>query len=61
MDDGTLRKSAQDAGFRDTEEKRTGSTEAMKTCPTCSSPLKENHCKLICTKCGYFLSCSDFY
>ncbi len=30
-------------------------------CPTCSSRLQESRCKLICGKCGYFLSCADFY
>jgi hypothetical protein len=30
-------------------------------CPTCSSRLAESRCKLICSTCGYFLSCADFY
>ncbi len=30
------------------------------TCPNCGAALDERKCKLIC-RCGYFLSCSDYY
>jgi hypothetical protein len=30
-------------------------------CPTCSTDLVEQKCKLKCPQCGYYLSCSDFY
>ncbi len=35
----------------------------MRTCPNCGAELTERKCKLICPdpRCGYFLSCSDYY
>lgn len=35
----------------------------IRTCPICSKELEERKCKLICTdpRCGYYMSCADFY
>lgn len=30
-------------------------------CPNCYSKLYGHSCKLKCPRCGYFLSCSDYY
>jgi hypothetical protein len=30
------------------------------TCANCGAAMLERKCKLIC-RCGYFLSCSDYY
>jgi hypothetical protein len=30
------------------------------TCANCGAEMDERKCKLIC-RCGYFLSCSDYY
>ena len=35
--------------------------EPMLYCPVCSTRLTGLKCKLICAKCGYYLSCADYY
>jgi hypothetical protein len=36
-------------------------TEPMLYCPVCSLRLAERKCKLYCERCGYYMSCSDYY
>jgi hypothetical protein len=38
-----------------------GTGHAERFCPNCSAELKESRCKLSCPRCGFYLSCSDFY
>jgi hypothetical protein len=33
----------------------------MLYCPVCSTRLTERKCKLLCEKCGYYMSCADYY
>jgi hypothetical protein len=35
--------------------------EPMLYCPVCSTRLTELKCKLLCNKCGYYMSCADYY
>ena len=33
----------------------------MLFCPVCSTRLAGLKCKLVCEKCGYYMSCADYY
>lgn len=35
--------------------------ESMLYCPVCSLRLAELKCKLFCERCGYYMSCADYY
>lgn len=35
--------------------------EAMLYCPVCDTRLTARKCKLLCEKCGYYMSCADYY
>jgi hypothetical protein len=35
--------------------------EVMLHCPVCSTRLGQLKCKLVCGKCGYYMSCADYY
>ncbi len=37
------------------------SEEPCSTAPVCSQRLNQSRCKLVCEKCGYFMSCADYY
>ena len=35
--------------------------EPMLHCPVCNRRLTELKCKLVCERCGYYMSCADYY
>ncbi len=35
--------------------------EPMLYCPVCDQKLSQSKCKLICERCGYYMSCADYY
>jgi hypothetical protein len=41
-------------------DEETDPATIIATCANCGAAMTERKCKLIC-RCGYFLSCSDYY
>ena len=51
------------AGSEDPAAKASGSSweDASRFCPICSQRLESRRCKLVCSVCGYYMSCADYY
>ena len=49
---GTLAAGTAAAGAQD---------DPSRYCPVCSQRLESRRCKLICSVCGYYMSCADYY
>ena len=45
----------------DGEKTAAGEDEPMLYCPVCSTRLTELKCKLVCERCGYYMSFADYY
>jgi hypothetical protein len=45
----------------DSGERQRAEEHPISFCPVCSERLEPKRCKLVCGKCGYYLSCSDYY
>lgn len=43
------------------EDQKELTTPAMLFCPRCDSALLNRRCKLLCSRCGYYMSCADYY
>jgi hypothetical protein len=49
------------AGNTTAEEPVQGHEDASRYCPICSQRLESQRCKLVCNRCGYYMSCADYY
>jgi hypothetical protein len=45
----------------DASAARKDEEEPMLYCPVCSTRLLERKCKLFGERCGYYMSCADYY
>ena len=43
------------------EPSKENENEPMLYCPVCNTRLTEQKCKLVCGRCGYYMSCADYY
>lgn len=50
-----------DERMRQQEAASRAEEEPMLFCPVCSMRLESRKCKLFCERCGYYMSCADYY
>jgi ribosomal protein S27AE len=50
-----------EAGRTRVDESKPDAEHHSVYCPNCSDRLTGHKCKLICQRCGYYLSCADYY
>lgn len=61
MDDRAEQRSMSQEQKLEEETPRRAEDEPMLWCPVCSTRLTPLKCKLVCEKCGYYMSCADYY
>ncbi len=49
------------APLQDLQHPADRTEDPSRYCPVCSRRLESRRCKLICSVCGYYMSCSDYY
>lgn len=50
-----------DAGRLSPDDSPARIDHVCQICPTCGHELQGHRCKLVCTHCGYYMSCADYY
>lgn len=48
-------------GPPDSPERAPQDAETSLYCPRCHQRLIEQRCKLLCPRCGYYMSCADYH
>jgi hypothetical protein len=61
VDETTNGRTAGEAVGEPVETNAANGEHAQQYCPVCSQRLESRRCKLICTVCGYYMSCADYY
>ena len=61
FDDESVARAAQSGVICPMEADEAPVDHHCQICPTCSHRLSGHKCKLVCTHCGYYLSCADYY
>jgi hypothetical protein len=59
MEERPARISTDEIVPKESERQNPGGDHYWQFCVNCGTPLESRKCKLICTKCGFYHSCSE--
>lgn len=61
VDEGTANRTEPKRTSQNQDSNGVKRKDVSEFCPQCGLELFANHCKLICPRCRYYMSCSDYY